>query len=176
MVRTRNVLILAVTMFVVAGCGVALGGKPNWWSQQEHTSDAVAEAAVKAVPFPLNEVKAGGFLERKNLRERLIRFSKPDKIGYLYLMSFGKFVGYYTIKGKISSTKSQLTNTNQTWDCRGHGGDCFAVVDSVGDDGSFGPNEDAVFFFTTNGTMVQTPLDYVYSDQPLNVNVPNLLK
>ncbi len=91
-------------------------------------------------------------------------------------MSFGKFVGYYVIKGKVSSVNSSMTNTDQTWDC---GQDCTTVVESMGDDGSFGPNEggDAgVFFITSNGTLVETVVDWVYSDQPLHIDVPNLLK
>lgn len=173
--KLKHVLILAFAGIIMAGClgaGV-FAGKPDWWKQQELTSDNIAAAATTAVPYPLSAIKTGGFLERQNLSERLTRFSKPNKIGYVYIMSFGKFVGYYAIKGKISSTESQLTNTMQTWEASQ---DNDTVVASIGDDGSFGPNENAVFFFTTSGVLVQTNLDYVYSDQPLNIDVPNLLK
>lgn len=177
MVRTRNVIILVIALFVLVGCTAALGGKPSWQKKDEITSDAIAAAALSAVPHPLAAIKAGGFLERKNLAERLTRFSKANKVGYVYLMSFGKFVGYYVIKGKISATESQMTTTVQTWDCGGADGACF--VDSIGDDGSFGHNEGGaagIFFFTSNGTMVETTLDWLYADQPLSVDVPNLLK
>ena len=99
-----------------------------------------------------------------------------QKVGYLYLMSFGKFVGYYVIKGKVSSAQSSMTNTEQTWSC---GTDCTTVVESMGDDGSFGPNEGGdkgVFFFTSGGVMVETTLEWLYSDAPLSIKVPNLLK
>lgn len=173
--KIKHILVLSLVGVIIAGftASAVFAGKPDWWKQQELTSDKIAQAATAAVPYPLSSVQSGGFLERKNLSERLKRFSKQNKIGYVYLMSFGRFVGYYAVKGKISSTQSQLTNTLQTWEASK---DNDTVVSSVGDDGSFGANEDGAFFFTTNGTMVQTNLQYVYSDQPLSISVPNLLK
>lgn len=172
---------LAVLLSVIAaGSAMATGnvsfGKPDWWKKSETTSDEIARAAVNAVPYPLAQVGAGGFLERQNLSERLIRFSRPSKVGYVYLISFGKFVGYYVVKGKLSSVNSQMTNAQQTWEASR---DQDTVVESIGDDGSFGPNEGGdrgFFFFTVNGTMVETNLEFVYSDQPLPVDVPNLGK
>ena len=178
--RTKHVLILAIAGIIVAGCAAGIGaaGKPDWWQSSEKTSDEIARAAFAAVPYPMADIQAGGFLERKNLAERLSRFSKANKVGYLYVMSFGKFVGYYVVKGKISSVQSQMTNTDHVWDA-GSGEQGETVVGSIGDDGSFGPNEGGdrgVFFFTSNDTMVETTLDWVYSDQVLNIDVPNLLK
>lgn len=162
---------------LVASCGVASAGKPTWFKSSEQTSNKIAEAANKAVPYPLAVVKQGGFLERKNQVEKLKRFSDANKVGYVYIMSFGKFVGYYTIKGKVSSVNSALTNVNQTWDPGN--GQSDTVVDSIGDDGTFGTNEGGdrgIFFFTQQGTLVVTVLDWQYSDQPLAVDVPNLVK
>lgn len=177
--KRRYILPIILVALIAVGCSasVAMGGKPDWWRNAETTSDEIGRAAFTAVPFPMAETKAGGFLERKNIAERLRRFSAQNKTGYLYLMSFGKFVGYYVIKGKISSVQSQMTNGNQVWDS-GSGEQGETVVDSIGDDGSFGPNEGGdrgIFFFTSNDTMVETTLDWVYSDQVLNIDVPNLL-
>lgn len=173
--KMKHVLILALAIMVAAGCAATgvFAGKPDWWADQEHVSDRLAQQQISAVPYPEAQMKDS--LERRNLRERLLRFNKPEKVGYLYVMSFGKFVGYYIIKGKVSSTQSQMTNTSQTWDC---GESCEQNAESIGDDGSFGPNEggDAgVFFFTSNNVLVETTLDWVYSDAPLAIDVPNLL-
>lgn len=64
--------------------------------------------------------------EQKNLKEKIRRDeASADKIGYVYIMSFGKFIGYYTIKGKISSDGSQL-NPQDDIICRFNSGDsCF---------------------------------------------------
>ena len=168
-------LVIAASAMAATQSGVISIGKPNWQKNDEKTSDAIATQLISAVPYPISQMKDS--LERRNLRDRLLRFNKPDKIGYMYLMSFGKFVGYYVIRGKVTSSNSQMTTTAQTWDCGGQDGGC--QVPSIGDDGSFGPNEGGdrgVFFFTSTGVMVETTLDWVYSDSPLRIEVPNLLK
>lgn len=167
-------LILAAGAMAATSTGVVSLGKPQWQRNDEKISDYIASQMEGAVPYPQSQMKTS--LERVNLRERLLRFNKPNKVGYLYLMSFGKFVGYYVVKGKITSTQSQMTTTEQTWDCGSADGACS--VPSIGDDGSFGANEGGdkgVFFFTSGGTMVETTLDWVYSDTPLHIDVPNLL-
>ncbi len=169
-----GVIALAMAAGTAFSAGTAILGKPGWWNDQEQVSNTIAEQQIPAVPYPASQMRDS--LERRNLRERLLRFNRPDKVGYLYLTSFGKFVGYYVIKGKVSSNQSQMTNTQQTWEMCCHSGSI--AVDSIGDDGSFGPNEGGdrgVFFFTSTGVMVETTLDWVYSDAPLHIDVPNLL-
>lgn len=174
--KFKRTLVLAVVVIVAAlAATAALAGKPDWWRDQEKLSDRIAHQQINSVPYP--EALMKDSLERRNLRERLLRFNRPQKIGYLYVMSFGKFVGYYVVKGKISSTQSQMTNTTQTWDA-GQGEQGETAVDSIGDDGSFGPNEGGdrgIFFFTAQGVLVETTLEWIYSDAPLSINVPNLL-
>jgi hypothetical protein len=176
---TRMRAFVVVLLVVIAGCGgAAVADKPPFQSAGEKESNAIADAAFHAVPYPLAKVKAGGFLERRNLSERLSRFSDANKLGYVYVMSFGKFLGYYSIKGKITSNQSQMTNPTQTWDNEGHCSGCGHYgmsAESIGDDGSYGENEPGVFFFTTAGVMVVTNLDYMYVDKPLTIgNIPQL--
>lgn len=172
--KTKLTIGVLVTIMVLCTAAVAMADKPGWWQKQEDVSNRIAEQQIPAVQYPEEQMKDS--LERRNLRERLLRFNKPDKIGYLYLLTYGKFVGYYVIKGKVSSTQSQMTNTTQTWE----GGNGRQVVaESIGDDGSFGPNEggdQGIFFFTSAGVLVETTLAWIYSDTPLNVDVPNLKK
>lgn len=122
-----------------------------------------------AVPFPVEDLRDS--LERRNLRERLLRQNDADKIGYVYILSFGKFLGYYTITGKVSSTQSQMTPEDLTdYACDDGLSGCQAqVLSAPGDDGSYGENETGVFFFTTEGAMVQVSTEYIYSDQPIAV-------
>lgn len=120
---------------------------------------------------------SGDSQEQKNLREKIRRDeASADKIGYVYVMTFGKFIGYYTIKGKISSDGSQL-NPQDDIICR-YSGDSCQSVDGPQDDNTYGDGDPGVFFFTTEGAMVVTSLDYLYSDQPIaaSVDVPKLNK
>lgn len=142
----------------------------NWVDASGAVSNQVAQIALNTVPYPLAEIAAaGGFLELRNLRERLLRFNDPEKIGYVYLLSSltGKPIGYHTIKGKVTSTQSQMTETEQI---TGKDNSYGLTVASIGDDGSWGPEEggDAgIFFFTTEGVMVETVMPWMYTDAPL---------
>lgn len=161
--------IVATTLAVVALTGCS-GSTKSQTSGQRETEKAFSQQSA-AVPYPADKLRDS--LERRNLKERLLRQNDPNKIGYVYILSFGKFLGYYTIKGKVSSTQSQMTTADLiSKPC----GSCDRyVVQGPGDDGSYGPNEDGVFFFTTEGAMVQVSTDYIYSDQPINVgDVPEL--
>jgi hypothetical protein len=42
--------------------------------------------------------------------------------------------------------------------------------EAAGDDGSYGPNENGIFFFTTEGVMVTYSGEYVLSDGPLKLS------
>jgi hypothetical protein len=111
-------------------------------------------------------------LECKNLKERERRNSQPNAIGYVYLYNFdGSVKGYFTIKGKVSSTQSQMAPMDVLVDgCNRAGEDCPASMEAAGDDGSFGPNETGIFFFTTEGVMVTYSGEYVLADGPLKLS------
>lgn len=140
---------------------------------QKETETAFKQQSA-AVPYPVAQLKDS--TERRNIRERLLRTNKKDLLGYVYLMNFGEVVGYYTIKGKVSSTQSQMTTDSLVIDgCPGGSdGRCPTVVNAPGDDGSYGDNENGIFFFTTEGAYVTTDLNYLYADQPLPIDTPRL--
>lgn len=170
-------IIGVLSTLALVGTLVACEGEPKPSAQtdgQAQTEQAFGQQS-KAVPYPADKLKDS--LERRNLRERLLRTNDPSKIGYVYLLSFSKPLGYYVIKGKVSSTQSQMTTDQLLVDaCNRSGEDCPQAVNAPGDDGSYGANEPGIFFFTTEGAMVTTDLDYMYSDQPIPFDVPKLNK
>lgn len=169
--RTRTAALVITAMLAVGTLAACDDGKPTAQKQgQAQTEQAYAQQSA-AVPYPVDQLKDS--LERRNIRERLLRTNKPNAIGYVYVMSFGKIIGYYTVKGKVSSTQSQMTTDQLEID---HGSYGQSVVNAPGDDGSYGANEPGIFFFTTEGAMVETNLDYIVADQPLPIDVPLLNK
>lgn len=109
-------------------------------------------------------------LEIANLQEKLERENDPTTIRYVYLMNFGQIVGYYTIKGKVSSNGSQLAPEQEVIRYWGEPN----VLDSAQDDGTYGTGDPGIFFYTTEGIMVTTSLDHIQSDAPLPIDVPRL--
>lgn len=110
-------------------------------------------------------------LECKNLREKEKRNSDPNRIGYVYLYNFdGSIKGYFVVKGKVSSTQSQMGPMDVLYkDSYGN-----VTMEAAGDDGTYGPNENGIFFFLANGTMVTYSGEYILTDKPLELQVKQL--
>lgn len=152
----------AVGTLAIAGCS---GGQQNSQQVQQQTTEQYAQKLNNAEPYPIGQMNDSA--ERANLRERLVRMNDPHKIGYVTEMTQnGQVIAHYTIKGKISSMGSQLSNTHNILGLQS----APAVVDSMGDDGSYGPEECAqygIFFFDTAGGMHEWCSPYWnYSDVP----------
>lgn len=173
---TKLLAAAAVTVAVLTGCNSS--GKPSAQKQQQQITEQYATKLTTAVPYPLAAMNDS--LERANLRERLLRYNQPSKISYLYILSYdGKVISYYTIKGKVTSTQSQLTNTQNVQGCPSGGSNtCGVVVDSMSDDGSYGPNEggpNGIFAFTTDSVLVETSMPFVVTDAPEKINTDGTL-
>lgn len=117
-----------------------------------------------------NQTTLENSLGIQNLEERLRREEDPNAIRYLYLMSFGQIIGYYVTKGKVSNSSAQLAPEQEVIRYWGEPN----VLDSAKDDGTYGLGDPGIFFFTSDGVMVETSLDYIQSDAPLAIDVPRL--
>ncbi len=173
MTRRRKTMLTVILLALLTFTATIACGAPTPTAQstgQAQTEQAFGQQSA-AVPYPADQLTNS--LERQNLRDKLLRTNDPAKIGYVYLTNFGTIFGYYTVKGKVSSNQSQMTTDQLIINRFSTSGD-GAVVNAPGDDGSYGPNEPGIFFFTTSGTLVTTDLNYIWSDQPLPLDVPRL--
>lgn len=178
--RRVRILILgalacAAALATLAACTGSSGSQVAGGNQVSQNTYKEFNAAV---PYPFGSAAPSDPLERKNLAARLTEYNAAGDTNYVYLFAWGSAdpIGYYVIKGKVSSTDSQMTATQITTNC-GQSSGC--VVDAIGDDGSYGPEEGGqygVFFFTATGTLVETDQPFVVSSSPIKlyVNVPEL--
>lgn len=161
LIATAAVAVLALT---------ACTGNPEREAAQK-ASNEQQKKYEKAVPFPASELSHP--LDRANLAEYLKRSNDPNRVSYVYLLSMdAKVIAYYTVKGKVTSVGSQLLPQDDLADSTCASCSEKYVVDSAGDDGTYGGNEEGVFFFTTDGTLVTWTGDYIQSDRPLDVKTP----
>jgi hypothetical protein len=165
--KKLTVVAMGVAAVVFLGAG-SCGPEERSGAQasgQRQTEQAFAQQQA-AVPYPADALRDS--LERRNLREKLLRYNQPSKISYIYLLSqTGGIYAYFTVKGKVSSNQSQMTTDQLELD---HGSYGQAVVSAPGDDGSYGLNEDGIFFFTTDGVMVTWNGPYLLADAPLKID------
>ena len=106
-------------------------------------------------------------------KKRLEREENANTVRYVYLMSFGQIVGYYVIQGGVYDAGTQLA-PEQEIICRWSSAESCQAVDSARDNGTYGGDDGGVFFFTSDGTLVETSLDYIQSDNPLPIDTPRL--
>lgn len=167
------VMLLIFSIFIMSsksgsGCG-SDEDKNNSQVTEKKRTEKNHSSLSKNQPAPFIKYS----LERENLVKRLKRWNKPNKISYIYLVSFGKIMGFYAIKGKVSSVNSLLTSPKQmVYDSNGSYKVGSKVMPSPDFDGSYGSNGDGVFFFLTDGTYMEWNGKYILVDRPLRVSQP----
>lgn len=87
-------------------------------------------------------------------------------LGYIVLMSGNTIVGRFIVDGKVSSLNSFLTPDSEYYSSS-------SVNDWLADvDGSYGANDNGIFFFTPNGNYLEWTGTYLYSDIPFSIDDP----
>jgi hypothetical protein len=182
-IRVRNLAAAALVAALTVG-GVAACTSSSSASKAQQANNNLAgttyQEFASAVPYPYAHQAPSDPLERLNLARRLTQYNSKGNTNYVYVFDFaGHVLGYYVIKGKVSSTSSQMTSTDVNVQC-GYGGTNESCTNlAIGDDGSYGPDEGGqfgVFFFTTNGTLVETDQPFLVSSAPISIyaSVPQL--
>lgn len=172
-------LLVAIILCMLAGCDS---------DYQEQTSDVEKQQCItkdlqQSQPTPTDIDYS---LERYNLirraywvngqREKALSLPCPVEkpLGYVVLMLEGVgVVGNYVIDGKVSSLNSFLTPDSEYYEYSA--GETSKKNNWLADvDGSYGENDNGIFFFTTDGKYIEWTGTYIYSDIPYIVDDPIL--
>lgn len=135
-------------------------------SQMENLGSQLSRQAAKSVPVP----QVMNFVERQTVARWIRKFDVPQITTYIYLLSYGNFIGYYVTYGKPVSTRSYLIPEDELWSS--------GVTSMIAVDGTFGEDNPGIRFFTPDGNAVEwggVGATYLYSTAPLPIkNVPQL--
>ncbi len=109
--------------------------------------------------------------QREKANALVCEIVKP--LGYIALFTeSGAVVGTFIVDGKVSSLNSFLTPDSEYYDKNG-GSSTIHTNKWVADvDGSYGENDNGIFFFTPDGKYVEWTGTYLYSDIPFEINDP----
>ena len=172
---TSIILTVLMLMVVFTGCSISESS-----DDIEKTKD-VANHLQGNQPTPTDIEYS---LERYNLIRRaywvngqrekanalICEITKP--MGYIVLFSGNVVVGTFTVDGKVSSLNSFLTPDSEYYE-RDMDGTGIRNNQWLADvDGSYGENDNGIFFFTTDGKYVEWTGTYLYSDIPMQVDKP----
>lgn len=96
-----------------------------------------------------------------------------ENLLYVVLFSGNAVVGRFVVDGKVSSLNSFLTPSNID---KPHGnssaGYTTLTTEMADVDGSYGENDNGIFFFTPDGNYIEWTGDYLYSDIPFEIADP----
>lgn len=166
--KKTGLVTLALVALVVAGCGGSknqkLAGK-NYKVEQIHQQNALARAQSQVpVEFPSD------FDDRRNINERNIRLNDPNKITYVYELSWtGNVVLHDTAVGPITPCSTQILPNEGPVRYRGSD----LIVPQPEPNGTFaGAEADCIFYFTPQGAYREWVGPYFMSDQPLSITNP----
>lgn len=169
--------ILAIVMvFAMAMCFTGCDFETIGTYQDELNTKQVANNLQKNQPTPTD---LNYSLERYNLIRRTYwvngqrekanalpcEIEKP--LGYIVLFSGNTVVGNFVVDGKVSSLNSYLTPDSEEYSS--------SYSEWLADvDGTYGDNDNGIFFFTPDGKYIEWTGTYLYSDIPFEVDAPVL--
>lgn len=94
-------------------------------------------------------------------------------IGYVVLLTeSGAVVGRFVVDGKVTSLNSYLTPDSEYYEYTGGSSSSYTNRWLADVDGSYGANDNGIFFFTTDGKYVEWSGSYLYSDIPFIIENP----
>lgn len=109
--------------------------------------------------------------QREKANALICAVDKP--LGYIVLFTdSGAVVGSFIVDGKVSSLNSYLTPDSEFYEYACGGSYSYKNEWLPDVDGTYGSNDNGIFFFTTDGKYVEWTGTYLYSDIPFVVDDP----
>jgi hypothetical protein len=174
--RTRN-LAIAVSAIGLLMTTAACDTNSDSQASSQSLTNTYTNSATSAVPYPLHDMQAGGWTERRLLAEHLKRQNNPNGLRWVVLLNMqGQPIVSWPLQGMVFDPNSQLTTAQIVNGC-GSSSTCGAVTNAAGDNGTWGPEAGAAAFFTTSGVEIQLPASaiWVESDAPINIETKPLI-
>lgn len=179
----KFIKIATAVILLIAVCICATGCEYDEYEVNGTKADTTAQmevadslASTQRTPTDINYS-----LERYNLIRRaywvngqrekanalICGVEKP--FGYIILFSGNSVVGNFVVDGKVSSLNSFLTPSNIE---KYYSNGATINTEMADVDGSYGENDNGIFFFTVDGKYIEWTGTYLYSDIPFVVDNP----
>ena len=169
-------LVLVCTMFV--GC---METPSNRDTDSDRTL-AIADNLQSTQPTPTdinysleryNLIRRAYWVNGQREKANTLPCSVEKPLGYIVLFTeSGAIVNSFVVDGKVSSLNSYLTPDSEYYEIVS-GYSATYLNEWLADvDGSYGENDNGIFFFTPDGKYIEWTGIYLYSDIPFIVDAP----
>ncbi len=120
-----------------------------------------------------NLIRRAYWVNGQRERANTLACSVEKPLGYIVLFTeAGGVVGRFVVDGKVSSLNSFLS-PDYVEKYHSNGGVVNTELADV--DGSYGENDNGIFFFTPDGKYIEWTGTYLYSDIPFELGTPTVL-
>ena len=174
--------VLLVLCFVMVGCG-AQTLTANGTAADTNAQKDIANTLSSNQPTPTdinysmeryNLIRRAYWVNGQREKANAIVCAIEKPLGYIILFAGNAVVGRFVVDGKVSSLNSYLTPNSEYYELV-YGGNYDRYNKWLADvDGTYGENDNGIFFFTPDGKYVEWTGEYLYSDIPFEVENPTV--
>lgn len=184
----KKVLCLVAIFVLMMGClvGCDIEVEADGTSQDKMTTQEIASKLTNNQPTPTdidysleryNLIKRAYWVNGQREKANALPCEIEKPLGYIVLFTeSGSIIGSFVVDGKVSSLNSYLSPDSEWYEQEyWSDGKTYEANDWLADvDGSYGENDNGIFFFTTDGKYIEWTGTYLYSDIPFIVDEPVL--
>lgn len=182
----KRFLVLVLTLILIiwslVGCNIEV--EADGTSQDKATTQEIASKLANNQPTPTdidysleryNLIKRAYWVNGQREKANTLPCEIQKPLGYIVLFTeSGSIIGSFVVDGKVSSLNSYLSPDSEYFELI-YNGSYSEVNEWLSDvDGSYGENDNGIFFFTPDGKYIEWTGTYLYSDIPFIVDEPVL--
>lgn len=166
------VLIFTILVVSLTACEATGSGQDIVSTQEVADNLAISQPTPTDINFSLeryNLTRRAYWVNGQREKANSIICEVPKPFGYIILFAGNAPVSRFIVDGKVSSLNSFLTpNSYDEYVTQGG----VKTIELSDVDGSYGENDNGIFFFTVDGNYVEWTGEYLYSDIPIEINNP----
>lgn len=172
----KKLLLLLLGLTLLCGCtDIVMDTKEDVQKQEGVTSTLSKNQSTPTdINYSLeryNLIKRAYWVNGQREKANSLQCEVQKPLGYIVLFTeSGSVVGNFVVDGKVTSLNSYLTPSYI--EEYGFGKDSPYSKEISDIDGSYGENDNGIFFFTPDGKYIEWTGIYLYSDIPFIVDQP----
>ena len=170
---------LLVTMFTcLIGCDeTPVSGSRNDINKTQNAANTLQsnQATPTDIDYSLeryNLIRRAYWVNGQREKANTLPCEVEKPLGYIVLFTeSGAIVGSFVVDGKVSSLNSFLTPDSEYYEYSA--GEYSTKNNWLADvDGSYGENDNGIFFFSVQGNYYEWTGTYLYTDVPMSIDEP----